>query len=944
MSAGSDNLLSHTGESLELVNLRFSNGSLCPVPRPIEQKVLQQEYSHVFWHPMAECYICVCRDNGKVHFYNSSWNRLTIESGEPLLFDELSGVKGIELIGYLVVFNTLLGLRYAIFNSGTYKWLGNLPQIPSLDISVSSKLHELTSTASFTSDTLASNLESSWRFNEKGYIDEAISYLNKKGYYIDRALFCFALRLFDGSYIYCSHVVYVSDENVVDYVARDSSNLVSECVGNAAEAAPYRVKVLGFRPDFSFSNLKLENWESIVVGIDLFSTVSIMGKKPDAITVNLHGGDNNTRINAMVETYVDKELNELWNDISSASSYYKIAEFDIYGNCLSRTEDVSPVNLVLQPSLANSEVPYTLNSQVAGCTYTLNNRLHIGDVKELFFKGYDPSFLKPLQGEYRQVAGITVQTKIRTRNSTIAVTKDYGSVELGYKNNLFELPPLLSYPDSRAYEITVLANIGDCRIMKAFPLKAHEVNNSAHYLHKWYSGHIVAVESHFKNGGSAEYVDPDTVLEIFSSVVGVHEVVYSSTIGSWTYNDRKFPPEKYSSLRVFAVPRNVADGDKIVFTIEYGVSDTSFKDINNIPLDSTWEEVEDGFTLAEECDSEYRPDIVKVSLVDNPFLFSPKSTLSPSQGRVLAMISNTVALSQGQFGEHPLYLFCENGIWAMAVDPTGTVAYSASYPVSREVCTNPSALCGIDSGVVFLGSKGVMLLSGSRLKHISSVIDNDNAVNIVASNPSLSNMAAIIFPGGGVVADVSFMEYMQGATTLYLPHTGEILFFNGKKKFSYVYSIVNNAWSKVSGTISGAINSYPNPQCFVSTGAATRILAFSEAMSGDNNVLLFTRPMLWGTKLPKRIMQLMLHAYVSAVSSGNHPFLGCYLLCSNDGVNFKLVSGCEKLKECNDVVFPYFPTQSYKYFVLALLGSIGADSCITGVELELSLAWNNRLR
>ena len=44
MSAGSDNLLSHTGESLELVNLRFSNGSLCPVPRPIEQKVLQQEY------------------------------------------------------------------------------------------------------------------------------------------------------------------------------------------------------------------------------------------------------------------------------------------------------------------------------------------------------------------------------------------------------------------------------------------------------------------------------------------------------------------------------------------------------------------------------------------------------------------------------------------------------------------------------------------------------------------------------------------------------------------------------------------------------------------------------------------------------------------------------------------------------------------------------------
>ena len=109
---------------------------------------------------------------------------------------------------------------------------------------------------------------------------------------------------------------------------------------------------------------------------------------------------------------------------------------------------------------------------------------------------------------------------------------------------------------------------------------------------------------------------------------------------------------------------------------------------------------------------------------------------------------------------------------------------------------------------------------------------------------------------------------------------------------------------------------------------------------------LYLRPYMFGTKLPKRIMELMLHAYLTRRenSSTQEPFLSCFLLCSNDGVHYKLVSGCERSGETQDVVFPYFPTCSYRYYIFALTGELGAASMITALEIDVSQAWNNRLR
>ena len=74
--------------------------------------------------------------------------------------------------------------------------------------------------------------------------------------------------------------------------------------------------------------------------------------------------------------------------------------------------------------------------------------------------------------------------------------------------------------------------------------------------------------------------------------------------------------------------------------------------------------------------------MMRVSRVDNPLFFPAVSTYS-FDADIVAVCSNTVAVSQGQFGQHPLYVFTTEGVWLMSVDVSGAGSYLAQIPCSR---------------------------------------------------------------------------------------------------------------------------------------------------------------------------------------------------------------------------------------------------------------------
>lgn len=935
-----DNLLAGDGECIAAVNVRAKDGLLVPLPVPSDEAVLEYGYSMIFWHEATRHYLCVTDDSdATLHLYDIKWERVLDEAGEPVLFDGLCGIRNVEFQGYVVCCLSSKGIIYLLYNDGKYRFLGERPSMPELEINVNSKLSRTITECTF-AGTSGDDFESTWRYNAKGFFDEAISTLNESGHYIDRALFKFALRAFDGSYIAISPAIYVCDEGRVNGVSRDTYNLYATATGSLPST--YDVSVLGFKPEFRFSQIDLADWKNIVVGIDIFTTGSIMGKKVERLKWRKRTTASSC-VYVDYEAYVDKSFDELCADVADASHYYRIAEYDIEGELIEALEDVSQTSLVLQRSLENDDCHYS--SIVPGCSYMFNNRLHVGALKEFFCKGYDPVFLKGPHGEKHTMESMIIKTKIKTLKGTSVVVREYKDIDLMYNNGRYELSPLLSYPDTRAFEMSVYLTGGEGLFCKTFPLTPHRYLNQSQFLNRWSLGFKVSYKAVLSGSAKIIQLRDKDIVEAFAYQTGTHELVYSKSEASWMYNGIPSSIEEIIHSKLVQNWSSLADGDYIAFTITTSDDSSCFHDICNIPFDDTWTLLDGQVDFNDHEPYEERGNLLKVSAVDNVFSFPANCTYTPTQGKIIALSSNTVALSQGQYGQYPLYVFCSDGVWAMSVDTSGATAYLASSPLSRQVCINRNSVCGIDNGTVFVSQQGVVLLSGGKMKKLSASMEGESGLPGRIACDSVIERIFTMMGLPNFMGNEEFCRFISDASVAYLPSHDEIMLANPEFDYCYVYSLQYAVWTQVAINVGGFVKSNSFSKMFSSTGLVCKVQRWSDAISGNNRVLLVTRPQLWGTKLPKRIVQLMLHGYSKPVENKTQwiPSLACYMFGSNDGVNFCLIAGRETEQEVKDLKFPYYPTQSYRYYIFAVCGELSATSWITGMEFEVEPAWNSRL-
>ena len=206
------------------------------------------------------------------------------------------------------------------------------------------------------------------------------------------------------------------------------------------------------------------------------------------------------------------------------------------------------------------------------------------------------------------------------------------------------------------------------------------------------------------------------------------------------------------------------------------------------------------------------PNKVALSKMDNPLFFDPSSFYT-FQSRVLGVAIATTTLSQGQFGQFPLYVFTEDGIWAMETAADGS--FVTSKPLSRDVCVNPDSITSIDNAVIFVTDKGVMLLQGSQVVNISP--------NMNGRHYTIENTARTVIEGQEFFKDfipvltdsTHFMAYVREATIAYDYPGQRLVFIKKDEKYQYVYKLDTQTWHKVAYGINllAPINSYP--ECMV---------------------------------------------------------------------------------------------------------------------------------
>lgn len=175
---------------------------------------------------------------------------------------------------------------------------------------------------------------------------------------------------------------------------------------------------------------------------------------------------------------------------------------------------------------------------------------------------------------------------------------------------------------------------------------------------------------------------------------------------------------------------------------------------------------------------------IATSEVNNPWVFKAEGYNSVGNGSVIAVATQTQALSQGQFGQYPLIVFATDGIWAMDVNNTGL--YQRVAPISRDVLTNENAIVETDNAVFFPSEKGLMVVAGLQVRCVSEQLAGKTGVF------------------NGVVNLGHFNDYLKNAFISYDSRDSLLWIFDGKmngntfvgSNHCYIFSIKSGTFGK----------------------------------------------------------------------------------------------------------------------------------------------------
>lgn len=392
------------------------------------------------------------------------------------------------------------------------------------------------------------------------------------------------------------------------------------------------------------------------------------------------------------------------------------------------------------------------------------------------------------------------------------------------------------------------------------------------------------------------------------------------------------PDRRCSKLRIFDVDSkqeyscDMKPHPLLNCSYAYWGLDQKVQDLSN-PTSTTQAQFTSGENRYEEDSNR-----LYLSEIGNPFYF-PISGNSLLNAPITDIAIANTTLSEGQFGQFPVYAFTKDGIWALETGADGS--FVSSKPLSREISLPEAAIASLDQAVVFISAKGVMLLSGSQIADISPYMNGRHYVlentpqGLIEKEPSYKDLVRAI------TDDDPFMKFMADAKIAY-DYSGKRLIFisPSNQGYQYIYKLDTETWHKMSLglNLSDTINSYPD--CLImadGTGNTTKIYDLSTKLdiaSKDQQTpkaVIITRPFdLDEPDVYKSIKNIRIRGQYT---KGNVRFI---LLGSEDGLNFYTLNTLRG--------------KSWKVFRMIILAHLDPTERLSWIDIEYEPRFTNRLR
>lgn len=310
----------------------------------------------------------------------------------------------------------------------------------------------------------------------------------------------------------------------------------------------------------------------------------------------------------------------------------------------------------------------------------------------------------------------------------------------------------------------------------------------------------------------------------------------------------------------------------------------------------------------------------------NPFLFPLGGINTVGTGDVIALAAATKALSQGQYGQFPLYAFTTDGVWALQTADNGL--YSSIHAVTRDVCINPASVTQTDNAVIFATARGIIVLSGASATCISDPIRNAGAPAL-AQLPGINALLHFYDESEANLTFMPFGTFIKDCRIIYDYANRRLIVFHPEAPYAYVYAIDDSQWGMLYARITSAVNSYPD--AIAMNGSS--IIDMGQSETDVSKAFIVTRPFKFGNPGVMKSVDTVIQRGIF-----HHPGMLQVLYATTDYINyFPVHSSSSK-------VLTGMRGGPYKAYRLVLILSLNKADTLYGFSASYTPRLTNRLR
>jgi|GEM_PF-4615393 len=331
---------------------------------------------------------------------------------------------------------------------------------------------------------------------------------------------------------------------------------------------------------------------------------------------------------------------------------------------------------------------------------------------------------------------------------------------------------------------------------------------------------------------------------------------------------------------------------------------------------------------------------VKASLTNNPFVFLYKNSYQVGDSKIVASATQAISKSSGQFGQYPLLVFCQNGVYALNISLQQDVLIDSIVPISDESIVSDHSIINVSGIIYFISKKGLIQLNGKDIQCVSDITSNKFiSNNIKIFNDAnfqvfINNTKTVLLQAYLPEAD-DFFTQINSAYLSYSEMTRDL--FVGPFKFN----LKTLQWSRATDYINYAFNAN-GCNYIIKHDDWSEILNLNTVKTTQSykEICYISNPVkIVSDDIFKKIERIYLRCYVK---TGVDKYFGFYVYGSIDGINYQFITGTQNTGEFKDLALPRL-SPSLKYLIIMFAGNVSHESYISSVDVDFQEVLNQKL-